>query len=66
GARIENGKLTVSSIYVWFASDFGGTDAGVIAHLKKYARPELRARLEKIDRISGNQYDWTLNEVTGN
>ena len=66
GAQIENGKLTVSSIYVWFESDFGGTDAGVIAHLKKYARPDLRTQLEKIDRISDNQYDWTLNEATGN
>lgn len=66
GARIENGKLTVSSIYVWFVSDFGGTDAGVIDHLKKYAHPDLRARLEKIDRISDNQYDWTLNDATGN
>lgn len=66
GARIENGKLTVSSIYVWFASDFGGTDAGVIAHLKNYARPDLRTQLEKIDRISDNQYDWTLNAAPGN
>jgi hypothetical protein len=66
GARIENGKLTVSSIYVWFESDFNGTDAGVIAHLKKYARPDLRTQLEQIDRISDNQYDWTLNEASGN
>ena len=66
GARIENGKLTVSSIYVWFKSDFGGTDAGVIDHLKKYAQPGLRTQLEKIDRISDNQYDWTLNDATGN
>jgi hypothetical protein len=65
GARIENGKLTVSSIYVWFKPDFGGTDAGVIDHLKKYAQPGLRTQLEKIDRISDNQYDWTLNEATG-
>jgi hypothetical protein len=66
GVRIENGKLTVSSIYVWFESDFGGTDAGVIDHLKKYAHPDLRAQLEKIDRISDNQYDWMLNEATVN
>jgi hypothetical protein len=65
GVRIEMGKLTVSSIYVWFASDFGGTDAGVIDHLKKYALPDLRTQLENIDRISDNQYDWTLNEATG-
>jgi hypothetical protein len=66
GVQIEKGNLTVSSIYVWFASDFGGTDAGVIDHLKKYAQPDLRTQLENIDRISDNQYDWTLNEATGN
>ncbi len=65
GVRIENGKLTVSSIYVWFKSDFGDTDAGVIGHLKKYALPDLRTQLEKIDRISDDQYDWTLNDAAG-
>jgi hypothetical protein len=34
GARVEDGKLYVSSLYQWFAADFGGDDAGVIAHLK--------------------------------
>jgi hypothetical protein len=63
GARVVKGKLTVSSIYVWFQADFGDTDAGVIKHLKKYARPELRQQLEMIDRISDDAYDWSLNEV---
>ncbi len=63
GALVDNGKLTVSSLYVWFRSDFGGTDAGVIAHLKKYARADLRARLDRVTRISDHRYDWTLNEA---
>ncbi|HYZ41457.1 MAG TPA: DUF547 domain-containing protein [Stellaceae bacterium] len=29
GASIIAGKLTVSSIYVWYQADFGGSDAGV-------------------------------------
>lgn len=65
GVRVENGKLTVSSIYVWFRSDFGGTDAGVIDHLKKYARADLRAQLDQITRISDHRYDWALNEAPG-
>jgi len=63
GARVEGGKLTVSSIYVWFQSDFGGNAAGVIAHLKKYAEPGLKKRLAAVDRIDGDAYDWTLNDA---
>ena len=59
---VQNGKLIVSSIYVWFKDDFGGDDAGVIAHIKKYAEPKLAAQLASISRISDDRYDWTLNQ----
>ncbi len=62
GARVEDGRLTVSSIYVWFQEDFGGDDAGVIRHLAGHARPGLRARLEGVARIASDDYDWSLNE----
>ena len=61
GARLDKGRLTVSSIYVWFQSDFGGDDAGVIAHLRKYAAPELERQLAGVRRIAGHEYDWSLN-----
>ena len=63
GARVENGKLTVSSIYDWFKEDFGNSDAGVIAHLKMYADDELKMQLNTVQKISGDDYDWTLNEI---
>ena len=63
GARMEEGELYVSSIYEWFKSDFGGSDAGVIAHLKRYAGPELRKQLAGVDHSSGDDYDWTLNDA---
>jgi hypothetical protein len=62
GASFDGGTLTVSSIYVWFRSDFGGNDAGVIAHLKKYAEPALKKKLAEVDEIDGDTYDWTLND----
>lgn len=62
GARVQDGRLHVSSIYTWFAADFGGAD-GVIAHLRRYAEPDLAARLKGIDRISGDAYDWRLNDT---
>jgi hypothetical protein len=38
-------------------------NAGVIEHLKHYARPELAAALAGIERISGDHYDWALNDL---
>ena len=63
GARIENGRLTVSSIYEWFQTDFGGSDAGVIRHLAAYAEPALAEALKGVDRVAGDDYDWSLNDV---
>jgi hypothetical protein len=63
GARVENGRLRVSSIYVWFKPDFGGDDPGVIAHLAAWAAPELAAQLKGVSRIDGDDYDWALNEA---
>ncbi len=63
GATVSKGKLTVSSIYKWFADDFGGTDEGVIAHLKRYAAPPLAEQLKGISKISDNAYDWSLNSI---
>ncbi|MGQ0586467.1 MAG: DUF547 domain-containing protein [Gammaproteobacteria bacterium] len=63
GARVHKGELTVSSIYDWFAADFGGTDAGVIAHLKQYAEPALAKQLAGMKRIGDDEYDWALNDA---
>ena len=52
GARVEDGKLVVSSIYVWFQTDFGGSDTGVIDHIKRYAEPDLANRLATVTRIA--------------
>lgn len=65
GARVVEGRLTVSKIYKWYARDFGGSDEAAIAHLIRYAGPELRASLEGIDRIAGYGYDWALNDKGG-
>jgi len=62
GAVVEDGALTVSKIYSWFDEDFGGNEAGVIAHLRDYAGPELLARLRDIDDVADYEYDWALND----
>ena len=63
GARVVDGELEVSSIYSWFRADFGGSDAGVIAHLRRYASADLRAALDGIEEIDDDAYDWSLNDA---
>ena len=64
GVSVHAGDVRASSIYSWFAADFGGTDAGVLSHLRKYADTPLRQQLAKIDTISGYFYDWSLNDAS--
>ncbi len=61
GVRVAGGRLRVSSIYHWFKVDFGGTDTGVIAHLRRYARPALKAKLTHVRAVDGHGYDWSIN-----
>ncbi|HEX7970102.1 MAG TPA: DUF547 domain-containing protein, partial [Stellaceae bacterium] len=63
GARVADGRLCVSSIYLWYKPDVGGDDAGVIAHLRRYAAPPLADALAPIAAIAGDQYDWSLNDA---
>ena len=60
GVSIRPEGLLISSIYEWFKVDFGDTDAGVLAHLARYATPDLAAALDQHDRFE-HHYDWRLN-----
>jgi len=61
GATIDKGRLKVSSIYKWFSKDFGGSQTGVIEHLKKYADDDLSPRLIGRNKIDKYGYDWDIN-----
>lgn len=61
GANVSGGKLTVSSIFKWYKVDFGGNDAGVIAHLRDYASGDLKTALSGVSKISKDQYNWDAN-----
>lgn len=63
GARFGQNGLVVSSIYNWFDEDFGGTQKGIIEHLKDYAAPDLAQKLENTKSIRDYAYDWSLNDV---
>lgn len=63
GALIEDGELVASSLYRWYQEDFGGSEAGVLEHLRRYAAPDLARALDGFSRIDDYRYDWRLNEV---
>lgn len=63
GARFDGDELVLSSIYKWYAEDFGDDDAGVIAHVRQYASPALGAKLDAAEKIDDYEYDWSLNDA---
>ncbi len=65
GTAFVDGALVVSSIYVWYMPDFGGSEGSVIAHLGRYAEPGLAAKLAEVRRIYDDVYDWRLNDAGG-
>lgn len=61
GVSIQNGRLQVSSIYVWFQEDFGRDAEDLMEHWQKYANPKLADALEKYRGGLAHDYDWRLN-----
>jgi Protein of unknown function, DUF547 len=63
GVAIRNGTLHVSSIYVWFQEDFGGSTESLMDHWTKYASPTLGDALKNYSGGLEHDYDWHLNGV---
>lgn len=63
GIDVQGGSVKASSIYQWFQSDFGGTEAGVLNHVRKYAGDDLKNKLEGKNSIANYDYDWSLNSI---
>lgn len=64
GAKVTARGLEVSEIYNWFEADFGGSKAGVVEHLLKYASPELAKQIRANPKIVKYRYDWSLNDAS--
>lgn len=62
GVQIDGETAIVSSIYDWFASDFGGDMKSIIAHLTQYADADLAAALKRVTEFRYG-YDWDLNDA---
>jgi hypothetical protein len=63
GISVDGGKVKASQIYNWFIVDFGGSADKVLDHVRKYAEPALKAKLEGITTIASHDYLWSLNDI---
>ncbi len=59
--RIRRGRLYLSTLYRWYADDFGTSDRAIIEHVARFARPRLARRLRKESAFLDGGYDWSLN-----
>ena len=59
---LQGNKLTLSSIYNWFAEDFGEDQNTRLNHLSQYAKPALQQALMKFNGDIDYQYNWQLNQ----
>jgi hypothetical protein len=62
GVSFNGTRIEVSSIYSWFREDFGGSDEGVMEHLRKYLSTANLSKLNAAKKRLRHQYDWSLNE----
>ena len=61
GARVADGKLSLSKIFDWYAGDFGGKDK-VRTFVESRLTASQRARLGDSYTLDFIDYDWTLNQ----
>jgi len=61
GVSVEGNKIIASSIFKWYKKDFGGNEAGILAHLRQYASGSKKAALDATNNINKYDYDWDLN-----
>ncbi len=63
GVDIAGDHVTLSKIYDWYGQDFGGDTPSIISHLRQFAEAGLSSTLDRLSRIDGYAYDWSLNDA---
>ena len=58
---VDEDFMVISSVYDWFKEDFGGSEEGILEHLKLYAEGELAEELRDFEGAIDYDYDWSLN-----
>ncbi len=60
---VAGGKAKASSLFDWYAADFGGT-AGVIQHMAAVGGAEVAGRLAGVTEFAEYDYDWALADAS--
>ena len=58
---VDEDFIVISSIYDWYAEDFGNTEETVKEHLVEYAEADLAEFLKGFEGFIEYDYDWSLN-----
>lgn len=61
GIHFDGDQLLLSSLFEWYASDFGDDQDGVLATLGRHVGADVRDALSKYDGTPEYAYDWGLN-----
>ena len=62
GVNLKGNTLVLSSIYSWFAGDFGGSEKTVLQHIEKYATHDTLSKLQNYQGQIAYDYPWQLNQ----
>ena len=65
GMRFDGDRLYLSSIFDWYAVDFGSDLQEVLETLSEYAPEEVADKLENHSGKVEFDYDWGLNDSSG-
>lgn len=61
GAKVEDGRLVLSSIFKWYQDDFGGNFDSVKQFIQPYVTGPVASNLASA-RNAKYEYDWALNK----
>jgi len=62
GARFEQDRLILSSIFEWYAEDFGENKQAVLRTLSSYFSNDVAEKLASYQGKIDYEYDWSLND----
>lgn len=61
GVTVNGNQLQLSSLFEWYASDFGSNLKQLLTTLSKHAEPKTKNALQNFSGDPNYYYDWSLN-----
>ena len=61
GLEIQGSTLNLSTLFKWYADDFGANQTEVLATLAKHTSEETQLALSNFNGSPNYDYDWSLN-----